>query len=194
MQKGDFMQKKKLMIDMDEVITGENLTPMIETFLGYSIDLSQTGYYIQNVLGERKKEFFEKVFPYQNLYEKAELKEGCRDTLLKLNEQYEIYIVTAYLWPDALSSTGNILKYKFDFLIKKLPFLQPNNFIFINDKSMIHFDIKIDDRIQNLQNTDIKLLFDSYHNKNITNEELEERSIKRVMNWKEIEQILLNRV
>lgn len=194
MKKGDFMQKKKLMIDMDDVLTGDTFAPMIESFLGHPIDLKETGYYIQNALGERRQEYFENVFPKQNLYEKAELKEGCRDTLLKLNEQYEIYIVTAYLWPDALSSTGNILKYKFDFLIKKLPFLQPNNFIFINDKSMIHFDIQIDDRIENLKNADIKLLFDSYHNKNITNEELEERSIKRVMNWKEVEQILLNRV
>ena len=52
--------------------------------------------------------------------------------------------------------------------------------------------ISIDDKIENLINGDIKLLYTAYHNKNISKEELEEKGIIRVNNWLEIEKILLN--
>ena len=65
------------------------------------------------------------------------------------------------------------------------------NFVFVGNKKILKSDIKIDDKIENLINGDIKLLYTAYHNKNISKEELEEKGIVRVNNWLEIEKLLL---
>ena len=53
--------------------------------------------------------------------------------------------------------------------------------------------MQIDDRLPNLQGeVKTKLLFDAYHNRTITDEELQIQGVKRVKSWKEIEDILLN--
>ena len=51
-----------------------------------------------------------------------------------------------------------------------------NNFIFMTDKTKIRYDIGIDDRVSNLKNCDKKLLFTEFRNKELTNEELEEKA------------------
>ena len=53
-------------------------------------------------------------------------------------------------------------------------------------------DIKIDDRLSNLKGYgEQKYLFDSYHNQEICDEELEKEGVIRVSGWKELETILL---
>ena len=52
-------------------------------------------------------------------------------------------------------------------------------------------DIKIDDKIENLVNGDIKILFTAYHNKNISDEELKNQGIIRAKDWLDIKKILL---
>lgn len=68
---------------------------------------------------------------------------------------------------------------------------------FTSAKHLFKADIQIDDRLSNFDN-DIKtkILFPSYHNRNITDEELKEKMILRAGNnwkngWLEIENILL---
>jgi len=56
---------------------------------------------------------------------------------------------------------------------------------------MIPFDIKIDDKITNLDNSTTKILFNAWHNKTISEEELKDKNVIRVYNWKDIENILL---
>ena len=63
--------------------------------------------------------------------------------------------------------------------------------IFITNKSLLNIDIKIDDRINNLDNCETKLLFSNWHNRNIPKEELEEKNIIVVESWKDIEELLL---
>ena len=64
------------------------------------------------------------------------------------------------------------------------------NYIFINNKSLLNCDIKIDDRLDNLQNAKIKLLFTAYHNKGLDDEYLHSLGVIRVNNWLEIKKIL----
>ena len=80
---------------------------------------------------------------------------------------------------------------KYDFLIKNFPFLDPMNFVFVGNKSILKSDIKIDDKIENLVNGDIKILFTAYHNKNISDEELKNQGIIRAKDWLDIKKILL---
>ena len=79
-----------------------------------------------------------------------------------------------------------------EYLIKKLPFLDPKKFIFTSSKQLVKGDVIIDDYFGNLKG-DIpqKFLFDSYHNKEKTDEELKERGVVRVKGWKEVCEILL---
>ena len=88
---------------------------------------------------------------------------------------------------------------KYNFLIKYLPFIKPGNFIFTSAKHMFKADIQIDDRISNFDETiEIKILFPSYHNKDITDEELAAKGAIRAGDewrtaWEEIEKILLTK-
>lgn len=84
-----------------------------------------------------------------------------------------------------------MLKHKFEFLVKFFPFLDPNRFTFQTNKSIFDCHIKIDDKISNLDNAEMKLLYTAYHNKTISDAELKEKGIIRVYNWKDIENILL---
>lgn len=61
----------------------------------------------------------------------------------------------------------------------------------MTDKTKIHYDIGIDDRISNLKSCNRKLLFTEFRNKKVTDEELENSGIKRVNNWLDVEKEIL---
>ena len=183
--------KKRIMIDMDDVIvdTGSCFMKQIEDFIGEKVDITKTGYYLQNALGDRKEEFFKKG-PI-DMYKDTPLNDGAYDVIKKLNDFYEVFIVTSYNIPDAPYQEGNHLKRKMDYLQEKLPFIKTEQILFINNKQLIDFDIRIDDSIRHLTHGEILLLFDAYNNQELTKEELDAKNIRRVMNFKEIADILL---
>ena len=86
---------------------------------------------------------------------------------------------------------------KYNFLIKNFSFLNPEHFIFTNTKNLFKADIQIDDRLSNFDNEiETKILFPSYHNKNISDNELKQNGVIRAgydwkNGWNEIEKILL---
>ncbi len=128
------------------------------------------------------------------MYEKACFIGNAYDVIQKLNEKYEVFIVTAYVLKDDISGSGKLLKYKYDWLQKYLPFISPYNYVFTSNKDIIDCDIKIDDKLSNLTgniHTKTKLLFTAYHNKKITDEDLNSNNVQRVDNWNEIAEILL---
>ncbi len=180
------------MVDMDDVMTYGNFAKMLEDYLGYKPDYSSIKhYYIQDILGDKKDDFFSK-FKDMNMYEDATLLPDCYEVLKKLSGKYNIYICTDYIWREIPEYAGNNLRNKYNFLYEKLEFINPKNFIFVGDKSVVNCDIKIDDKINNIQGNNMKLLFTAWHNKSISDEELKDQDIIRVNNWKEIEEILLN--
>lgn len=183
---------KSIMVDMDDVMTYGNFAKMVEDYLGYRPDFDSTeNYYLQDLLGDKKDDFFSK-FKDMDMYADATLLPDCYDVLKKLSKKYNIYICTDYIWREIPEYAGNNLRNKYNFLYQKLEFINPKNFIFVGDKSVVNCDVKIDDRINNIQGDNVKLLFTAWHNKSITDEELKAQNMIRVNNWKEIEQILLN--
>ena len=75
--------------------------------------------------------------------------------------------------------------------MEMLPFIKPEKYIFTTNKNIMNFDIRIDDKINNLDDSDTKLLFSAWHNRDIKKEELKERNVVRVDSWYDIEKILL---
>lgn len=142
------MQRKSIMLDMDEVIVKGRFTEFLDEFLG-GVDFE------------------------------------------KLNEYYDIYIVTSYVWKENVIDAAENLKNKYEYLKHFLPFIDTNNFIFITNKTKIKFDIGIDDRPKNLNSCDQKLLFTEFRNKKISEEELQKDNIIRVNNWLDIQKILI---
>lgn len=84
------------------------------------------------------------------------------------------------------------MKNKYQFLYKKLDFINPRNYIFTADKSVVNCDIRIDDKPINLEGAETKLLFTAWHNKDLSEEKLKNNGMIRVNNWKEIGKILLD--
>lgn len=183
---------KTIMVDMDDVLVYGSFGKILEDYLGYKPDYKKTGYYTQNALGDKKDDFFNK-FKDMNMYKDVSLIKDAYSVLKNLSKTYEIYIVTDYIWQEIIEYAGNNLKNKYEFLYKELDFINPRNFIFSCNKSLINCDIKIDDKISNLENASTKLLYTAYHNDEISDDELKCQNIVRVNNWKEIESYLIKK-
>lgn len=178
---------KRLMIDLDNCITNALYMERVNEFLNTNYKLeNQNDFELQNLTGNRKDEFW-KYMNDKSFYNDAPLIDDVYESLKVLNEKYELYIISAFICNDSSPDiSGNHLKNKYNYLKKKLPFINPNQYIFMENKSLIHSDIAIDDRINNLSNADKKILFGAWHNKSIKDEDLIERGIVRVNTWKEI--------
>lgn len=179
------MNKKTLMLDLDQVITDGTWKEQIEEFLNEKLDLEKTGYYLENALGDRKQEFYDTLDEI-NMYKGAELMPNAYEVIQKLNEKYELYIVSSYDLNDIPNRIGEYLKNKYDFIYQKLPFLTLEQLIFTNKKSLCNFDIGIDDKLNNLTGCTKKILYRSWHNKNV-----EDDNVIIVENWNDIQKILL---
>ena len=187
---------KKLLIDIDEVICQSEFLDEMNKFLGtnYSIDDFKE-YYIDDILGsdDNKMDFYN-IIRNKDLYKNAHIYPGAVETLKDLNRKYQIYICSACVMFCMPEDSGIFFKHKYDFLIKNFPFLNPDNFIFTSAKNIFDADIQIDDRVKNLQgNIKTKLLFTAYHNKSISNEDLNKSNIIRVNSWLDIRKILLDK-
>ncbi len=178
------------MIDMDDVLTSGNFIYYLEEYLGKKIDINQYKFYsLQELLGNKKMDFFNK-FKDLNMYQNAVLLPNCYEVLKELNEIYKIYICTAYIWPEIISYAGNNLKDKYQFLYENLDFIDPRNYIFAEDKAIVNCDIKIDDKLENLKNAKLKLLYTAWHNKDL---DLEEENLIRVNDWLDIKRVLIKK-
>jgi len=188
------MNKKKILIDVDEVICNPGFLFLMNKFLGTNYKMDDfTEYYIDDVIEENKRQQFYDYFVENNTYENAQIYENVKEVLEKINNKYDVFIYSSCVNPYFKNKSGKEFTKKYEFLISNFPFLDPFKFIFASVKNMIKADIQIDDRLNNLMgDVGLKLLYTAYHNKNISKEELDKYNIIRVNNWKEIESILIN--
>ena len=189
------MGRKSIMIDMDEVIVVGNFSKFLIEFLG-DVNFEKLNSQNRQDLIRGKEEEFKKIYKYKNLYKNdrgdyIEPLPDCVNVVRELNEKYDVYIVTAYVWKENVIDAATNLKNKFEYLHYWFPFIDINNFIFMSNKTKIKYDIGIDDRASNLENCDKKLLFTEFRNKKLTDEELESKAIVRVNNWLDVKRELL---
>ena len=181
--------RRSIMVDMDEVITEGGFLYLINEYLGTNYTKEDVGgYYMQDLVPDKDKFF--KYFISKNMYDYNILLPNVKEVLEELQKYYDIYIGTSYIIPELPRESSMILKYKHEFLYDNLPFIKPENYIFITNKSLLDCDIKIDDKLDNLKNAKIKLLFDSYHNKGLSDDYLKSVGVVRVHSWLEIKDIL----
>lgn len=179
---------KKMMVDMDEVITTGGFLKAIEEFLDKKIDLDKVDtYYLQTLLGDKADDFWKSSID-RNFYDGNELIEASVDILEKLSKHFDIYIVTSYLWDGVVDLSANHLKHKYEYLKEHLPFISPRKYIFTTDKLIMDFDIRIDDKLANLSGAETKIMFKQWHNKKHTKKEL--AGVYVVDSWQQIYEIL----
>lgn len=190
---------KKILVDVDEVICDTGFLALINKFLGTSYTFDDfSDYYIDDVIGNesKRKEFYKWIQDY-NMYDYANVLPGAYEVLKELNEYYDIYVYSACVNPFFVEKSGKQFMDKYNYLQNNFPFIDPNKYIFTNSKNLIKADIQIDDRVDNLMgDVTTKLLFTSYHNKNISDLELDSMNIKRMGTssdnaWESIRDLLL---
>lgn len=182
--------RKSIMVDMDEVITEGGFLYLINDFLGANYtkeDIKE--YYMQDLVPD-KRAFFD-YFIKHNQYDYCKLLPDVGEVLKYLQDYYDIYIGTSYIIKEILQECGINLVHKHNYLYEKLPFISPENYIFISNKALLNCDVKIDDKLSNLENAKIKLLFTAYHNKDLDDAYLKSLGVIRVNNWLEIKDILV---
>ena len=160
----------------------------------YEIDDIKTYFIDDTIIPQNKIKEYNKFLNSKNIYENAHILPNAIESIKKLSEYYNIIICSACINPYDVENSGKYFKDKYDFLIKTLPFLKPESFIFTNTKNIIKADIQIDDRVSNLVNDiPIKILFPSYHNKEIADEYLSSKNIIRAgKDWRTGWQNVLN--
>ncbi len=184
---------KTIMVDMDEVLCIGGHLGIVNKFLNtnYKID-DLPGYYTEDLIPKEHLQEYYHFFETQNVYDYVSIIPDAIEVLKKLSKKYQIFICTAYYSDMYEMDQSRCLVDKYKWLQKNFPFINPYQYVFINDKSLLNCDIKIDDRLSNLKGYgEQKYLFDSYHNQQISNEELKQEGAIRVSGWKELETILL---
>lgn len=185
---------KKLMIDLDETICQWGYLEAVNEYL--KTDYKYTDiphYYVEDVMDEEEKEKFLDYF-YQNIniYKHAEIMPKALEVIENLSKYYEIYIVTAFVDKRRVKESSIMAKYKYEWILENMPYIDPKKIILTGSKDVIMCDIKIDDKVANLKGYgETKLLIDQLHNQKYSFEELEKLGIRRVYDWEQIRSILI---
>ena len=183
---------EKIIIDLDDVLAIDGYLNMMNAFCNSNYKYEDAkGYYVEELLDEETLKAYREFFKHNNVYDYSTVAKDSKEVLMNLMLEYDIYICSSYYSDIDNIIMPELIPKKCEFLKRNYPYIPSKNFIFTNDKSMIEADVKIDDVVHNLDNGEIKLLYNAYHNSKIDNNELNEKEILRVNDWKEIEDILI---
>lgn len=185
---------KKIMIDLDETICSPSYLKEVNKYLNtnYKYEDIKT-YFVEDIIEEDKKQDFLDYF-YQNVnvYDDAMILPDAIGVIEKLSHFYEIYIVSAFVDKRRIKESSIMAKYKYEWILKNMPFIDPKKIVLTGSKDIIMCDIKIDDKVGNLKGYgETKMLMDQLHNQKYSFEELTNMNIKRVYDWQQVEAILL---
>ncbi len=185
---------KSVMIDLDETICSPAYLKEVNKYLksNYKYEEIDT-YFVEDIIPEDKREqFLDYFYKNVNVYDHAEIFPRAIEVIENLSKHYEIYIVSAFVDKRRVFESGIMAQYKYHWILKNLPFIDPKKIIFTGSKHKVLCDIKIDDKVSNLKGYgETKLLLDHMHNRKYSFEELNSLGIKRVQDWNQIEAELL---
>jgi 5'(3')-deoxyribonucleotidase len=140
---------------------------------------------LEDVEGRPEREGFPHIMKYVNttgFFRTAPLIEGCVPIVKEINQQFDLYIVSAAMeFPLSLPE-------KLEWLAEHFPFITWQQIVFCGSKQIIQADIMIDDHFRNLDSFtgNTSLLFTQPHNV-----QADTGRHQRVNNWQEISKILL---
>lgn len=174
------MSKQSIALDLDDVINNLCHVWIDRYNKDYDDDMTLEAWNTWAIDGIVKPECSIKIYDYlkePGFFFNVDIQEGARETIEKLVEKYEVYIVTAFAAHTCVDKTNWVKKH--------LPFFDIKRLVFCTCKGIINTDFLIDDGGHNI--TDFKqegIVFDTAHNRNITDH-------KRVHNWKDIADMFL---
>ena len=173
------INKKRLLVDMDGV-----LADVYKQFIAMEEKESGIKLPIEILFGKPEYEVFKNGRKHVNtkgFFRNAPLMNGCVEVMKKLNEKYDVFIVSAAM------EFPNSLPEKYEWLAEHFSFITWQQIVFCGSKTIVYGDIMIDDHYKNLDNFKGQtILFTQPHNKMNNN-----HKHRRVNSWYEIEKILL---
>ena len=185
---------KKIMIDLDETICSPSYLKEVNKYLNtdHKYEDIKT-YFVEDIIEEDKKqEFLDYFYKNINVYDEATVLPDAIGVIERLSHFYDIYIVSAFVDKRRIQESSIMAKYKYEWILKNMPFIDPKKIVLTGSKDIIMCDIKIDDKVSNLKGYgETKLLIDQLHNQKYSFEELEKLKIKRVYDWQQVASILL---
>ncbi|HSI76791.1 MAG TPA: hypothetical protein VK957_12890 [Lunatimonas sp.] len=174
------MFKPSIAVDMDGV-----LADVYASFI--AMHKQETGVLLsaEHLVGKTETEAFPHILKHVNspgFFSNAPVIAGCQQVMEKLNESFELFIVSAAM------EFPNSLREKHDWLVEHFPFIHWKQIVLCGSKSLICTDIMIDDHFKNLNvfKGERTILFTQPHNSIA-----DPGKHHRVENWKEVERLLL---
>ena len=169
--------KERVIIDMDEVMadTMGKMVKWYEAAYGQQVDHSvmRNGSWVAGFPEVHRKMIRERLHE-PGFFRDVPVMEGSQAVLQKMNERYEVFIVSAAM------EFPNSLKDKLEWLLEHFPFLNWRQLVLCGDKRMVNGDHMIDDHVRNLEPFNgKKYLYTSFHNVDVTGYE-------RVNDWAEV--------
>lgn len=183
-----------ILIDFDDCVCENHFIPVINKYLktNYKEDDFHTVFMEKELFkdkDERNKfyDFYISVDSYQDV----KLRQHAYDVIKRLLKRDDVYFITSACHYERTKEMGRQFVDKWNYIFDTLPYFPPQNIVFVAKKHIFKADVIIDDRVENLKGDyKYKLLFTCYHNKNITQKELEERGIIRVQDWLDVEKFI----
>jgi 5'(3')-deoxyribonucleotidase len=168
----------RIAVDMDEVIAdyfGEQVA-RYEQWSGTTVNIASTeGKRLRECVPEGHRAYVSSLPHTPGFFASLKLIEGSRSALEMLAAHAEVYIVSA------ATEYPNSLREKFDWLAENFPFIDWRQIVLCGDKSIINAEYMIDDNIHHLRRfAGEKILFDSPHNRRLSDE------VHRVSSWDEV--------
>ena len=173
---------ESITIDMDEVITDTTLKLKEWYLRDHGIIFKNEeiqGKDLKDVVIPEHFSVFRQYLNTPGFFRDLNLMSDADYVLKKLNEKYELYILSAAM------EFPNSLKDKYDWIMEKLPFMTWQQVCLCGSKSIMQSNIMIDDRTRNFSHfKGRKILYSAHHN-------FFEQDYERVHCWQEIAEKLL---
>jgi len=170
---------KRISIDMDGV-----LADVYSHFLIRHEEEFGNVLTMEEMTGKPEHVAFPNAYKYANspgFFRNAPVMEGSLEVMRKLNEHYNIFIVSA-----AMEFPNSVVE-KQSWLNEHFPFIGWQQMVFCGSKEIIKADIMIDDHFKNLNSfSGETILYTQPHNKLA-----DALHHKRVESWQEIERLLI---
>jgi 5'-nucleotidase len=172
---------QRIIIDMDEVIAdpmGEMIRWYNEQYGVMADKGKMIGSWVKGFPDEHHPLIMERL-KAPGFFRDLPVIEDSVDVLRRLNERYEVFIVSAAM------EFPNSLKDKYDWLMEHFPFFTWKQIAFTGSKDLVSGDFMIDDHVKNLKGFRGKpYLYTAAHNLTVS-------GYDRIDNWKEAADIFL---
>ncbi|WP_175908255.1 5' nucleotidase, NT5C type [Burkholderia seminalis] len=152
----------RIAVDMDEVIADAFSAQLAWYQATHHYTLSRMaciGKPLSALVSPAHAEMMKALLVDGRFFETLPVMPGAERALRALSARFELFVTTAAM------EYPNSCEYKFRWLRRHLPFIEPSNIVFCGDKSIVRADYLVDDNVRHFRRFSGQgLLFDAPHN------------------------------